>query len=142
MASLVLPQRIFGEIKQTVFQTRNETGVRLFGEIRGYRYVVRHIIGPGEGAVHRNNRYQCDNDYAEKRFNELLKREPHLKFLGELHVHPDGEARLSSTDLATIRGVLRELPFFIAGTILRRPFAIYPVLFSPGKRIALTCVLR
>lgn len=116
--------------------------MRLVGDVRGQCYFVHHIIGPGERAVHRNDRYQCDNDYAERLFNEWLKGEPDLKFLGELHAHPGGMPELSLLDMATIRRVLKELPFFIAGTIERRPFAMHPVLFSPNKRVPLNCVLR
>jgi integrative and conjugative element protein (TIGR02256 family) len=142
MACLVLPRGIVAEIKRVVFQTTNETGVRLVGEVEGRRYVVRHVIGPGGRAIQRPNYYQCDNEYAEDQFGKLLGREAHLRFLGELHVHPQGESELSRKDLATVRKVLRSLPFFIAGTILRRPFTILPVLFSRNTIMSLSCVLR
>jgi hypothetical protein len=142
MASLVLPRDILAEIKRIVFRTVNETGVRLVGEVRGRRYVVRYIIGPGERAIHRSKYYACDNEYAETRFSQLLNREPHLRFLGELHVHPDGNSDFSSRDLATIRKVRRQLPLFIAGTIRRRPFAIAPIVFNRNSSMRLTCVLR
>lgn len=142
MACLVLPRGIVAEIKRVVFRTTNETGVRLVGEIEDCRYVVRYIIGPGGRAIQKPNYYECDNEYAERQFAYLLQREPHLRFLGELHVHPQGEAELSWKDLATVRKVLRSLPFFIAGTIVRRPFAILPVLFSRNTIVSLSCVLR
>lgn len=142
MACLVLPRDIVAEIKRVVFRTTNETGVRLVGEFEACRYVVRYIIGPGDRAVQRPNYYQCDNEYAEKQFANLLRREPQLRFLGELHVHPQGEAELSTRDMATIRKVLRSLPFFIAGTIVRRPFTILPVLCNRNTIMSLSCVLR
>jgi proteasome lid subunit RPN8/RPN11 len=141
-ASLVVQRGTVAEIKQIVYRTTNETGVRLVGTVKGGRYLVRHIIPPGERAVHRPTAYECDNDYAEEQFNRMLARDPDLKFLGELHVHPDGVPNLSRKDLATVRRVLRELPFFIAGTITRRPFAMWPVLFNRQGRVALNCVLR
>jgi integrative and conjugative element protein (TIGR02256 family) len=142
MACLVLPRDILAEIKRISFRTANETGVRLIGEARGGSHVVRHIIGPGRRAVHRSDFYECDNQYAEDRFNELWKREPGLQFLGEIHVHPNGEPELSVKDLATVRKVLTKLPFFIAGTIQRQPFRITPVLFNRGSKMRLHCVLR
>ncbi len=142
MACLVLPRAILAEMRRIVFRTTHETGVRLVGEAAGQRYMVRHLIGPGPRAVRRSDRYECDNRYAEDRYNELLKGEPRLEFLGELHVHPPDDARLSRQDLATVRKVLRDLPFFIAGTIRRRPFALSPVLFGRRVRRRLRCVLR
>lgn len=142
MAFLVLRRDILAEVKRIVFRTPDETGVWLVGEIQDRCYVVRYVIGPGERAVHRRTFYQCDKAYAEHQISDLLKREPHLRLLGELHTHPAGNADLSSRDLATIRNVLREVPWFIAGTIQRRPFRISPALFTRCGRIRLTCVLR
>jgi hypothetical protein len=142
MAFLVLPRDILAEIRRVAFRTSSETGVRLFGEVAGDAYLVRHIIGPGPRAVERTAYYECDNDYAEAQFASLLKSEPQLRFLGELHVHPARQPGLSSKDLGTIHKVLKELPFFVAGTIRRQPFGIAAFLFMRRTRKSLTCVLR
>lgn len=137
-----MPRDTVAKIRRVVFATTGETGVRLVGYVRGRHYVVRHVIGPGPRVIRRANFYECDNHYSERVFASLLDREPGLLFLGELHVHTDGEMRLSAKDRATVRNVLAELPFFIAGTIRRRPFGIAPVLFRRGEQAELACVLR
>jgi proteasome lid subunit RPN8/RPN11 len=130
MPELVLPVAVLAEIRDIVYATDTETGVRLIGLAEGGRYLVRYVIGPGPAAVERRYAYECDNGYAEVRFNALLKDEPGLKFLGELHVHPDGFPHLSGQDRKTINKVLREYPEFIVGVMQRNPLRLYPYRFT------------
>ena len=130
MPELVLPVVILAQIRNIVYATDTETGVRLIGLARDDRYLVRHVIGPGPSALERPCAYACDNSYAEERFNELLQDEPELRFLGELHVHPDGFPRLSGHDRRTIDRVLEEYPEFIAGVMQRNPLRLYPYRFT------------
>jgi integrative and conjugative element protein (TIGR02256 family) len=127
---LILPLSILAEIRDIVYATATETGVRLIGIADGGRYLVRHVIGPGPEAVERRYAYECDNDHAEECFTALLQNEPELKFLGELHVHPDGFPHLSGRDRRTIAAVLRESPEFIAGVMQRNPLRLYPYRFT------------
>lgn len=130
MPELVLPIALLGEIRDIVYATDAETGVRLIGCAAGDRYLVRHIIGPGPAAVERRYAYECDNDFAEERFHALRTSDSGLRFLGELHVHPDGFPHLSGLDRQTIAEVLREYQEFIAGVIERDPLRIHPFLFT------------
>jgi proteasome lid subunit RPN8/RPN11 len=121
------------EIKDIVYRTDVETGVRLIGIVEDARYIVLHVIGPGQKAKQEIYEYECDNDHAERQFARLLEGNPNLKFLGELHVHPGGFPTLSGTDLCTVRKILEEYPFFIAGVIERHPFSIRPILFTKDR---------
>jgi hypothetical protein len=138
---LVLPKPIYREILSVVQSCGVETGVRLLGNSCGSDYLVKHVIGPGPKASHRFATYECDNTYAEKEYARLLDADPDLKFLGELHVHPTGFLRFSSTDMETIREVLKDYPVFIAGIMQRNPFRIYPVLFPEQKEMEVVCEL-
>jgi len=135
MSRLVFPEKLFKQIKEIVDATNTETGVRLLGRKNGQDYLINHIIGPGKGAKKEIYSYECDNDYAEETFNRLLDKDPSLRFLGELHVHPTGFPYLSEHDEQTIQEVLKEYPEFIAGVMLRNPFRIYPILFTQNKRM-------
>src|SRR5438876_470778 len=106
MRKLTMPNHIFQEILEVVNACTVETGVRLFGQ----GTEVKYIVGPGPKAIKEFAEYECDNEYAEKEYTRLLEEEPALKFIGELHVHPRGFLRFSSTDLETIREVLKEYP--------------------------------
>lgn len=130
MSELILPVAVLKEIRDIVYATDTETGVRLIGLAKGGRYLVRHVIGPGPAAVEKHYAYACDNDYAEERLNQILKGDPNLGFLGELHVHPDGHPDLSGHDLSTIARVLDEYPEFIAGVMQRNPLRLYPYRFT------------
>ena len=138
MPELVLSDGIAAEITRVAYATKLETGVRLMGIRQGDRYRVRHVIKPGPNAVERSATYQCDNDYAEKEFNRLLKDDPTLCWLGELHVHPRGYPMLSSTDRRTVREVMLGTDDclhpdeFICGVMQRvlGSLAIHPVLFT------------
>ena len=130
MPELILPLAVLAEIRDIVYATDTETGVRLIGLANHGRYLVQHVIGPGPAAVEKRYAYACDNDFAEDRFNQLLKDKPGLQFLGELHVHPDGYPCLSGHDRSTIAQVLDEYPEFIAGVMQRNPLRLYPYRFT------------
>src|SRR5437870_4029469 len=106
MRKLIFSREIFKELEDIVNETDVETGVRLIGVASDVAYTVLHLIGPGKNCRQEQYEYECDNDYAEERFNVLLRENPELKFLGELHVHPSAFPRLSATDQRTIRHVL------------------------------------
>jgi hypothetical protein len=130
MPELILPVALLAEIRDIVYATDTETGVRLVGTACGDRYIVHHIIGPGPRAAERPDTYSCDNTYAEDRFNQWLKEDPALRFIGEMHVHPDCFPHLSGQDRKTIAEVLKEYPEFIAGIMQRNPLRLYPYLFT------------
>ena len=142
MRKLVFSGGIFRCINEIVHQVDVETGVRIFGDIVADRYVVRHIVGPGESALQERYEYGCDNDYAEREFTRLRKADPALQWLGELHVHPSGYPHLSRTDRRTAREVIcgsedvLHPAEFILGVIQRRDgtdFEVFPVLFSKAN---------
>lgn len=140
MPELVLPIAVLAQIRDIVYATETETGVRLIGMAAGECYVVRHVIGPGPAAVERLYSYECDNNYAETRLQALLCDEPELQFLGELHVHPDRFPQLSGLDRHTIREVLQEYPVFVAGVMQRNPLRLYPRLFtSKSEQVMEVC---
>src|SRR5229473_1202257 len=142
MRSLVLSGGIFERINEIVHAVDVETGVRIFGDIGDDRYVVRHVVGPGENALQAPFDYSCDNDHAEREYTRLLKTDPTLQWLGELHVHPSGYPNLSRTDRQTARDVICSTEDvihpaeFIVGVIQRRDgpdFEVFPVLFSKAN---------
>ncbi|MFY9558766.1 MAG: hypothetical protein WAQ52_00895 [Terriglobales bacterium] len=142
MRRLVLSDGIFERINEIVHAVDVETGVRIFGDIGKDGYVVRHVVGPGKDALQEPCDYSCDNDYAEKEYNRLLKVDPALQWLGELHVHPSGFPYLSRTDRRTARDVLCSTEGvihpaeFIVGVIQRTAgpdFEVFPVLFSKAN---------
>jgi integrative and conjugative element protein (TIGR02256 family) len=147
MPSLILPRQALREIRDIVYRTDVETGVRLVGTVEGENFLVLHVIGPGRRALQQACSYEPDNGYAEEVFNELLRENPDLRWLGELHVHPRGFPRLSSTDRETIREVLLgeddalHPEVFVAGVIQRvkGTVRIRPLLFTKtnlkGERI-------
>src|SRR2546425_982401 len=79
---------------------------RIFGDISKDGYVVRHVVGPGENALQKPYNYSCDNEHAQREYTRLLKDDPKLQWLGELHVHPSGLPNLSRTDRQTARDVI------------------------------------
>jgi integrative and conjugative element protein (TIGR02256 family) len=130
---------IYACINEIVHAVDVETGVRIFGDIDKDGYVVRRIVGPGRDALQKPYNYSCDNDYAEKEYNRLLKSDPTLQWLGELHVHPSGYPHLSRTDRQTARDVIcgtedvLHPAEFILGVIQRTDgpgFKVFPVIFS------------
>ena len=135
MSRFVISEYLFKRIERIVDATNTETGVRLIGRKNGEDYLINHIIEPGKGAKKEIYSYECDNDYAEETFNRLLDKDPSLRFLGELHVHPTGFPYLSEHDKQTIQEVLKEYPVFIAGVMLRNPFRMYPILFTQNKEM-------
>ena len=142
MRKLVLSGGISESINQIVHAVDVETGMRIFGDIGEDCFVVRHVVGPGQNAEQKLFNYSCDNDHAEKEYNRLLKADPALQWLGELHVHPSGFSQLSRTDRRTAEDVIcgtdnvLHPAQFIVGVIQRMPgpdFAVFPVLFSKSN---------
>jgi hypothetical protein len=142
MRKLVFSGGIFERINEIVHAVDVETGVRIFGDIGEDRYLVRHVVGPGECARQQPYDYSCDNDHAEREYNRLLKEDPALQWLGELHVHPSGYRHLSRTDRQTARDVICGTEDvihpaeFIVGVIQRMEgldFEVFPVLFSKSN---------
>ena len=142
MRKLVFSDGVFRRINEIVHQVDVETGVRIFGDIGTDRYVVRHVVGPGRDALQEPYDYSCDNDHAEREYSRLLKTDPTLQWLGELHVHPSGFPNLSRTDRRTARDVICSTEDvlhpaeFIVGVIQRREgpdFEVFPVLFSKAN---------
>ena len=142
MLRLVFSGGICERINEIVYAVDTETGVRIFGDIAEGRYVVRHVVGPGENALQQPFDYSCDNDHAEREYSRLLKDDPTLQWLGELHVHPSGLPNLSRTDVKTARDVICSTEDvihpaeFIVGVIQRTPgpdFEVFPVLFSKAN---------
>ncbi len=133
---LIIPTEVARRIFEVVYQTGLETGVTLFGERAGEDFTVKHIAGPGPEATHEELHYSGNEDYATMVFNELLKDDPNLKHIGELHVHPFMMKRLSQGDRDTVKELLKEYEEFIAGVILRNhlwDFKVYPVYFSRSQ---------
>ena len=139
MRKLIFSPALFKEVTNIVNETDVETGVRLIGVASDAAYTVLHLIGPGKNSRHERYAYECDNEYAEERFNALLRENPELKFLGELHVHPSAFPRLSATDRRTIQEVLKEFPEFIAGVMLRNRLRLHPVHFPSGDPMEVVC---
>ena len=142
MRRLVFSGGIFERVNEIVHAVDVETGVRIFGDIGEGRYVVRHVVGPGENALQAPCDYSCDNDHAEREYTRLLKTDPALRWLGELHVHPSGFPHLSRTDRQTARDVICSTQDvihpaeFIVGVIQRTPgpdFEVFPVVFSKAN---------
>lgn len=142
MRKLVFSDGVVRRINEIVHQVDVETGVRIFGDIGADQYVVRHVVAPGKDALHEPYEYSCDNDYAEREYNRLLRDDPALQWLGELHVHPSGYPRLSRTDRRTACAVICGTDDvlhpveFIVGVIQRTPgpdFEVFPVLFSKAN---------
>ncbi len=142
MRKLLFSDGIFERINEIVHAVDVETGVRIFGDIVEDRYVVRHVVGPGSDALQEPCDYSCDNDHAEKEYTRLLKAEPALQWLGELHVHPSGYPYLSRTDRRTAREVICGTEDvihpaeFVVGVIQRTEgpdFEVFPVVFSKAN---------
>jgi hypothetical protein len=135
---LIIPPDIEKQIGEvvydSVFAEFKETGVTLFGQKEGENFLVKGIAGPGPDATHEPLHYSGNNDYSTMVFEDLLKGNPNLKYLGELHLHPFGMRRLSHGDLETVKEVLAQYPEFIAGVMLRSwRIKFYPVYFSKEK---------
>jgi len=149
--TLVLPEHVFADICEVVSRTagENETGVALFGMTVEERSIVLAVAGPGPHATHEPAHYSADNDYTSDIFHALKSALPSLRWLGELHVHPQGMAWLSSGDRATVRKLLSSdvaqclgLEAFIAGVMQRTKegVGIYPSYFS--RELADGCKMR
>src|SRR5258708_3268568 len=83
------------KIREIVYACDVETGVTLFGKKVGEVFSIMHVCGPGPVATHEIAHYSGDDGYASLVYENLLKVDPELKHLGELHTHPFGMRRLS-----------------------------------------------
>ena len=135
MISINFSPDIQKKIREIVYECDVETGVTLFGKKDGQMFQVIHVCGPGPIATHEICHYSGDNDYASFVYENLLKTDPELKHLGELHTHPFGMRRLSRGDRKTVGEVLKAYEEFIAGVMLRSGggIEVYPVYFSRDK---------
>ena len=135
MISINFSPDIQKKIHEIVYECKVETGVTLFGKKDGRTFQVLHVCGPGPIATHGVCHYSGDNDYASFVYENLLKTDPELKHIGELHTHPFGMHRLSRGDRETVKEVLKTYAEFIAGVMLRSSGGIdvYPVYFSREK---------
>jgi len=128
---LIIPLHIQDQIGDVVSESELETGVVLFGERTGEDFTVLGIAGPGPNATHELAHYSGNEDYATMVFEDLLKGNPNLKHIGELHVHPFRMRNLSRGDRATVKELLNEYEEFIAGVMLPGWWLrYYPVFFS------------
>jgi proteasome lid subunit RPN8/RPN11 len=135
MISINFSPEIQKQIHEIVYARDVETGVTLFGKRKGHTFEVLHVCGPGPIATHEEFHYSGDNDYASFVYDNLLKADPELAHLGELHTHPYGMRRLSIGDRKTVEGVLKTYEDFVAGVMLRfrGGIEVYPMYFSRKK---------
>ncbi len=123
---------IHKKVREIVYECDVETGVTLFGKKVGEVFRITDVCGPGPIATHEVAHYSGDNDYASFVYENLLKADPELKHMGELHTHPFGMRRLSKGDRETVQEVLKTYEEFVAGVMLRYrgDIEVYPVYFS------------
>ena len=135
MISINFSPEIQKKIHEIVYECDVETGVTLFGKKYGRVFQVLHVCGPGPIATHQVCHYSGDNDYTSFVYENLLKTDPELKHLGELHTHPFRMRRLSRGDRKTVKEVLTTYEEFIAGVMLRSNggIEVYPIFFSREK---------
>src|SRR2546428_13396453 len=136
MISINFSPDIQKKIHEIVYEFGDvETGVTLFGKKDGKTFQVLHVCGPGLIATHEPCHYSGDNDYASFVYENLLKTDPELKHLGELHTHPFRMRHLSKGDRKTVEEVLTTYEEFIAGVMLRSDggIEVYPIFFSREK---------
>lgn len=140
MKRLILECGIYEQLCSLAVTFEGEFAVTLFGEVRGDDHVIAHIAPPGEEAI--NGLSHCSNDaeFEAQFFERLLKDDPGITWLGDLHAHPPGCPWLSRTDRHTIRRLLLDNDAdvlhpttYVAGVILRagNDIAIYPSHFTP-----------
>jgi len=129
----------YAEIENLVMGTELETGVSLFGTKDGEEFTLVGIAGPGRNATHEAYHYSGDEDHKTDVYNQLLKENPELEYIGELHAHPVGMCWLSHGDTKTIKRLLKEFPYFIAGVMLRDPFEIFCWYFPGKQKVEVNC---
>jgi len=139
---LHLSKTQYAEIENLVMGTNLETGVSLFGTKKGEEFTVVGIAGPGQKATHQEYHYSGDEDYKTDVYNLLLKENPKVEYIGELHAHPLGMSWLSRGDVKTVNNLLKEFPYFIAGVMLREPFEVFCWYFPGKERIEVVCDLQ
>jgi len=138
MKRLVFADGIYGSLCALACQFRGEFAVTLFGDVRGEDYCVSHIAPPGKNAD--NDFAHCTNDaeFEADVFHQLRRKNPEIRYLGDLHAHPPGLRFLSGTDRRTIRHILLDADDtlhpdeYVAGVLLRtgEGLAIYPRHFT------------
>jgi hypothetical protein len=89
-------------MQSLVMDTGLETGVSLFGERDGDKFTVAGIAGPGPKATHETYHYSGDEDHKDEVYQSLLRENPKIEYIGELHAHPFGMSWLSRGDIRTI----------------------------------------
>jgi integrative and conjugative element protein (TIGR02256 family) len=88
-----------------------ETGGLLLGWREGGDRIVTGVLGPGPSALHRESYFQPDHLWQVDRLEEVFaETDGDLDYLGDWHSHPDGPAKLSSDDRATLRRISRANP--------------------------------
>jgi len=65
--------------------------------------VVGYVIGPGPAAAHEQRTFTPDHAWQAKQVEKLWRADHCIQYLGDWHTHPRGRARLSSTDVDTLR---------------------------------------
>ena len=139
---LHLSKAQYAEIECLVMETDLETGVSLFGTKDGDEFTVAGIAGPGRKATHQEYHYSGDEDHKTDVYNLLLKENPNVEYIGELHAHPFGMCWLSIGDIETVKGLLEDFPYFIAGVMLRDPFEIFCWYFPGKEKMEVSCELQ
>jgi proteasome lid subunit RPN8/RPN11 len=131
MISIVFTPEIQKKIHKIVYSRKVETGVTLFGKKEGAVFSVTYACGPNPLATPETCHY-CGDEYASFIYEDLLKSDSMLEYLGTLHTHPNRMRRLSKEDRENIKGALKTSKAFIAGVMLRLGGGIeaYPVYFS------------
>lgn len=89
---------------------RLETGGVLMGywvrppkELDRAEMVVTSIIGPGPAAVHERWAFSPDHEHQVREMRRLYEASGrYWTYLGDWHTHPEGPARLSDRDRATL----------------------------------------
>ncbi|MCL5671111.1 MAG: hypothetical protein M1423_07435, partial [Acidobacteria bacterium] len=126
-SKLTIPRHVFHQIVSAVLETPAglETGVTLFGTsvpvspaapsekpgeahvaASNTAHVVLAVAGPGKRATHQPVHYSGDENYSNAIFGALASAMPGMRWLGELHVHPQGMTWLSHGDRRTVREIL------------------------------------
>ena len=139
---LHIPTSLYEQVQSLVMSTELETGVSLFGERDGDTLTVVGIAGPGPNATHETYHYSGDEDYKNEVYQSLLKENPKIEYIGELHAHPFGMSWLSRADVRTVKSLLKEFPYFIAGVMLRNPFEMFCWYFPGKQKVEVVCEHR
>ncbi|WP_109479708.1 Mov34/MPN/PAD-1 family protein [Paraburkholderia sp. C35] len=70
--------------------------------------VVQHVIGPGERAQHKRERFEPDHDWQCLQLDQMYRDSSgQFVYLGDWHTHPNGNPQMSWLDKRTLRGIAR-----------------------------------